>query len=82
MESVEALPSQVLQVVAKSIKEQRAGIGHILFLDQTTKGTLEAQRARCPSVGLARTLESSLMETAVGMQWADCLLNREYICIW
>ena len=46
----EALPGQVLQVVVKVIKGQRAGKGRILFLDQTTKGTMEAQRAQCPSV--------------------------------
>ena len=34
----------------KVIKGQRAGKGHILFLDQSTKGTLEAQRAQCPLV--------------------------------
>ena len=27
-----------------------AGKGHIVLLDQTTKGTLEAQRAQCPLV--------------------------------
>ena len=37
----------VFQVVAKS---NRHGKGHIVIVDQTTKGTLEAQRARCPSV--------------------------------
>ena len=31
----------------KVIRGQRAGKGHILLLDQTTKGTLEAQRAQC-----------------------------------
>ena len=34
----------------KVIKGQWAGKGHTLFSDQTTKGTLEAQRAQCPSV--------------------------------
>jgi len=46
----EALPGQVFQVVLKVIKGQRAGKGRILFSDQTTKGTMEAQRAQCPSV--------------------------------
>jgi len=32
------------------VKEQRVGKGHILLIDQTTKGTLEAQRAQCPLV--------------------------------
>ena len=27
-----------------------AGKGHIVLLDQTTKGTLKAQRAQCPWV--------------------------------
>ena len=44
----EALPSQVFQVVAKG---QRVGKKHILFLDQTTKGILEAQMAQCPPGG-------------------------------
>ena len=42
--SSEALPSQVVQVVTKVIEEQRAHF----FLDQTAKGTMEAQRARYP----------------------------------
>jgi len=37
-------------------QRQRAGKWHILFLDQFTKDTLEAQRALCLSRGLARTL--------------------------
>jgi len=41
----EALPSQVFQVVAKSNQRAKAGKGHILFSDQTTKDTLEARRA-------------------------------------
>jgi len=41
----EALPSQVFQVVAKVIKGQRAGKGHI-----STRGTVPSDR------GLARTL--------------------------
>jgi len=40
----EALP-QVFKVVLV-VKGQRAGKGHIL--DQTTYGTLEAQKAECP----------------------------------
>jgi len=38
---VEALPSQVFQVVTKLIKGQKAGKGAYLVLDHTTKGTLE-----------------------------------------
>ena len=34
----------------KVIEGQRAGKGHILLLDKTTKGTFEAQRAQCPLV--------------------------------
>jgi len=44
------LPCQVFQEVAKVIKKQMAGKGHILFFNQTTKGTMEAQRAQCPLV--------------------------------
>ena len=47
---LEALPSQAFQVLLKVVKGQRAGKGHILFLDQSTKGTLEAQRAQFPLV--------------------------------
>jgi len=43
----EALPSQVFQVVAKSNQRAKGWEGH---LDQTTKGTLEAQWAQCPPV--------------------------------
>ena len=43
-------PSEALQVVAKATKGQRAGKGYVLFSDQSTKGTLEAQRAQCPWV--------------------------------
>ena len=50
MEAWEALPSQVFQVVAKSNWRARAGKGHTLLLDQTTKGTFETQRAQCPLV--------------------------------
>ena len=43
------LACQVFQVVAKSHQSakswQRA---HLLLVDQTTTGTLEAQRAQCP----------------------------------
>jgi len=52
MKLYEALPTQVFKVVVKSSQRakgwQRAGKGHILFLDQTTNGTLEAQKAECP----------------------------------
>ena len=34
----------------KSNQRAEAGKGHIVLLDQTAKGTLEAQRAQCPSV--------------------------------
>ena len=40
--------TQVFQVVTKVIKGQRVGKGHILLLDQTTKGILEAQMAQHP----------------------------------
>jgi len=44
---IEALPTQVFQVVAKSSR-QRAGKGLILFSNQYTNYTLEAQKAQCP----------------------------------
>jgi len=47
----EALTSQVFQIAAKSNQRARAGKGHIFLLDQTTKGTFEAQRTQCPLVG-------------------------------
>ena len=34
------------KLVAKGIQSQWAGKGHIVLLDQTTKGTLEVQRAQ------------------------------------
>jgi len=53
LETVEALPSQVLQVVAKG---QRGGKGHILLSDQTTKGHIGSPKGTVSfSRGLART---------------------------
>ena len=43
----EALPSLL---VAESNQRVNGWQRHILFLDQTTKGILEAQRAQCPSL--------------------------------
>ena len=40
----EALPSQGFQVVAKSIQRARAGKGHTMLLDQTTKGTVPSSK--------------------------------------
>ena len=37
--------ARILQNPVKVIKEQRPGKGHSLFLDQSTEGTSEAQRA-------------------------------------
>ena len=48
------------------MKVQRAGKGHILVLDQTTKGTLEAQMAWCSSV---EALEKTLIETNYANYW-------------
>jgi len=43
-----------LKWLLKVVKEQRAGNGHIL--NQTTYGTLEAQKGRVPFRGLERAL--------------------------
>ena len=41
----------------KVIKEQRAGNGHIMFLDQTTNGTIGSLKGTMPfGRGLVRTL--------------------------
>ena len=46
----EVLPSQVFQVVAKSNQRANSWKRAHFFPDQTTNGTLEDHRARCPSL--------------------------------
>jgi len=47
---VKPCPVKYFKWLLKVIKEQRAGKGYILFLDQTAKGILDAQWAMCPLV--------------------------------
>ena len=45
----EALPSEVFQVVAKVIKGQRAGKGHILFFRPDHKGLIRSPEGFVPT---------------------------------
>ena len=73
MEAREALPSQVFQVVAKSNQRARAGKGHILLLDQTTKGTVPSGRGLATKNTVLYTLYRHMYPTQKGNTYPQLL---------